>query len=967
MVRGRGLAVALGLLIGAAGSPLGAQVEPGGRWRTLRTEHFRVTFTPPLESLARRTAVAAEVAWTQLAAELVPPRGTVDIVLGDNVDFTNGFATTFPTNRIVLYAQPPVDEPSLRYYSDWTTLVVTHELTHVFHLDRARGIWRVGQRVFGRAPYLFPNGYAPAWVIEGLAVYYESRLSGTGRLAGSAHRLVAEAAAAEGVLPRLDELSLASPRFPGGQRAYAYGSLLIDRLADVHGAGRVRAFVERSSAAWNPFRLDRLARRSFGESFSASWRTWVDSLTRVERDPRDPWRELTREGYQASHPRWRSDSSILYVASDGRETAAAYEVAVDGSRRRLGRRNSLDANVPRGDGTIVFAQLDFVSPHAIRSDLWEQRRDGGTRRLTRGARLTAPDVRASDGAIVAVQATGGGTRLVRVSPDGRVIVPLTDGSADEQWAEPRWSRAGDRLAAIRWRRGANYALVVLDSAGRTLGEPLSSTQVIAAPSWSPAGGRLYAVIEDPSPRLLDIALSGDSAASVRVADPGAAGAFQPSLAPGGDLLAAALYRADGYHIAVADPATLFGAARPLVPAPPRAAPEPARFDSSAARRYSPWRTLAPRYWLPIVEQTGEGPTLWGASSGAADVIGRHAWAAAAAFGRAPGVAHATLAWSYRGLSQPYLDASVEHFSRPSRRVLVGDDAWPGRYALTEQVASFGATLVRPRIRTYRWLRVGTDVEHFRETLAPDSVRALAGFPRFTDRVAAVIGGGWSNTQRPSLAISPEDGVSLSANARRRWLLRGGNDRSLRLVGTAAGYKSLDLPGFAHHVLAARGAAGWTDAPFVEFDAGGTTGSSVPLIGDYALGSERRTFFVRGFPAAAQSGTRAVVGSLEYRAPLLLLARGWRLLPLFFDRSALVGFTDVGSAWCSAPTAPTCGPRHAPRWLASAGAELHLDAAVLSVDVPYRLRAGIAAPIADRSRSDVRTDAVTAYLALGAAF
>ena len=963
----RGLAAVLGILL-VAGSRLGAQVDPGADWRTLRTPHFRVTFTPALEPLARRTAASAESAWVRLAAELVPPRGTVDIVLGDNVDFTNGFATTFPTNRIVLYAQPPVDDASLRYYTDWTTLIVTHELTHVFHLDRVRGFWRLGQRVFGRVPYLFPNGYAPAWVIEGLAVYYESRLTGSGRLAGSAHRLVAEAAASEGLLPRLDELSLGSPRFPGGQRAYAYGSLLIDRLADEHGAERVRAFVERSSAAWNPFRLDHMARRSFGESFSDAWRAWVDSLGRIARTGHDPWRELTREGYYASHPRWRSDSALVYVANSGRESGAAFEIALDGGRRRLGRRNSLDANVPRADGAIVFAQLEFVSPHEIRSDLWVREAGGRTHRLTRGERVAAPDVRTGDGAIVAVQATGGGTRLVRVTPDGRTITRLTDGSADEQWTEPRWSPAGDRIAAIRWMRGARYALVVLDSMGRVLAEALTATHVIAAPAWSPRGERLYAVLEHPTPRLVEITLAGDGVSSTaRAAESGAAGVFQPAPAPDASLLAAVVYRADGYHIGVAGVESVFRTARPVPRDTARANIPPTVLDAAPAQRYSPWRTLAPRYWLPVVETTAEGPTLWGVSSGGTDVVGRHAWAAQGALGRERGAGRATLAWSYRGLGQPYLDVFLEHFARPSRAVLVGDQEWPGRYALTEQVASAGATLVRPRMRTYGWMRLGAEAEHFREDLAPDSVRALVGFPRLTDRVAAVASGGWSNTQRPSLAISSEDGVSLTGSARQRWLVRGGSSRSMRLTGAASGYKSLDLPGFAHHVLAARLAGGWTDSPFSDFDAGGTTGSSVPLIGDYALGSERRMFFVRGFPGAAQSGTRAAVASLEYRAPLLLFARGWRLLPLFFDRSAVVGFVDAGSAWCAEGDALTCGPRVAPSWLAAAGGELHLDAAVLSYDVPYRLRAGIAAPIVDRARSDTRTDPLTWYLALGAAF
>ncbi|HWZ57691.1 MAG TPA: hypothetical protein VNW46_01850, partial [Gemmatimonadaceae bacterium] len=190
----------------AAAGTVQAQTDPSVRWETIRTAHFYVHFSPPLEEQGRRLAVNAERAYTALARELTPPRGPIDIVLADNVDFTNGQATPVPTNRIILYAHPPVDDQTLRYYGDWNALVIQHELTHIFHLDRTRGWWRIAQRIFGRNPLFFPNLYTPAWLKEGLAVYYESRLTGFGRLAGTAHRTIAQAAAMDSDLPRLDQV-----------------------------------------------------------------------------------------------------------------------------------------------------------------------------------------------------------------------------------------------------------------------------------------------------------------------------------------------------------------------------------------------------------------------------------------------------------------------------------------------------------------------------------------------------------------------------------------------------------------------------------------------------------------------------------------------------------------------------------------------------------------------------------------
>src|SRR5688500_2482625 len=179
------------LLMALDALPAHAQVKPNETWRTIETQHFRVTFTPELEVYARRAAARAEEAFVELSRKLHPPRGKVDIVVTDRVDYSNGSATPFPSNRIILYANPPITESALRFVDDPIDLLVTHELMHVFQLDRARGLWRLGQAVFGRNPFFFPAAFQPSWLLEGMAVHYETRLTGSGRLAGSGHRMFA--------------------------------------------------------------------------------------------------------------------------------------------------------------------------------------------------------------------------------------------------------------------------------------------------------------------------------------------------------------------------------------------------------------------------------------------------------------------------------------------------------------------------------------------------------------------------------------------------------------------------------------------------------------------------------------------------------------------------------------------------------------------------------------------------------
>jgi hemolysin activation/secretion protein len=191
-----------------------------------------------------------------------------------------------------------------------------------------------------------------------------------------------------------------------------------------------------------------------------------------------------------------------------------------------------------------------------------------------------------------------------------------------------------------------------------------------------------------------------------------------------------------------------------------------------------------------------------------------------------------------------------------------------------------------------------------------------------------------------------------------------------VTGVARLYRSLDLPGFAHHVLALRVAGGLRDERATDaFEVGGTSGSSLDLAPGVAVGGSRRTFPVRGFSPGARRGTRAVAVSAEYRAPIAAPGAG-RLLGLaFLDRISMSAFADAGTAWCPAPTrgGPDCTAADTTReWIASAGAELNLDTA-LQYDAPYRFRLGVALPIQRSGTLAGTTRPVTGYVTVGLAF
>ena len=974
--RARGVAVAA-LLLGALAAAAGAQPAPYHRYRTLETPHFRVHVAEGLEREGRVAAAAAERAYTQLSRELVKPRGMIELVVSDDADYANGNATPFPGNRINIFATPPIENAGLRFNDDWIEIVVTHELAHIFHLDRSRGIWEGAQRVFGRAPFLFPNVYAPSWLVEGLAVYYESRLTEGGRLRDPHNRVVARAAAREGRLPRLDQLSLGAPGFPGGEGAYGYGALFLEYLSQTRGESAIGTFVERQSAQLIPFALGRPARQAFGSSFGTAFDAWRDSVARAAGGagaataPLPGWRELTTRSLYASSPRWIDSTSIVYSATDGRDINAAYVVSLDGVRRRLGRRDGRSANVPLGNGSLLYSSPDFVGPSEVRSDLYRQRPDGRVQRLTRSARLLQPDAR-RDGTIVAVQLRPARSSLVLLDSAGQLQRVLRSAGPDETWSEPAWSPDGRVVAVVRRRHGGEFSLELIDIGSDSARTIDRGRYVIASPRWR--GASVVWINERfGSPEVL--AHQGtDFTQALSQARDGAA-IFAPDIAPGDSLLAATTLRADGYHIGIARmPSRALREGAVMLPdSLPASAPTDSQpLAAGDYRRYSPWRSARPRYWYPIIEPGNVRGTRLGATTSGADALYRHFYSGYAALSTSGEGAVGGLFYRYAGLRRPVIDAAVAQDWTSQGSVVDSSGVVQGTLLKRTQDIVLAATFVRPRVRSYSNVSAGLGMERRRFATEPAVTlsRLDASFGRTYDYPRLFVGAVWVNSQRPALSISPEDGVAVAFTARERLRTDAASrTASLSVVGTATGYRALDLPGFAHHVLAVRIAGGFADRrAATALEVGGTSGTAVEIIPGYNVGEGRRTFGVRGFESASVYGTSAAAASLEYRAPFVLGGRGLRLLPFFFDRSSLTAFADAGVATCARDPLylSICSP--APRigrTIASVGTELGISAALLQWDAPQAIRVGVAAPVVGRDLANARR--ASAYVAFGLSF
>ena len=915
---------------------LSAQVTPAGSWRTLHSEHFRIHFRPGTDSVARRAADEAERAYFLLSTELVEPRQSIDVVLSDAADFANGAASVFPSNRMTLLLVPPLGEPDLQNYDDWLRVVLIHELTHIFHLDRARGPWRLVQSVLGRVPGAFPNLYQPGWVTEGIATYYESHFTPRGRIRGSFHTELMLSLAGSDRWPRPNQAIYLSDKWPAGLAPYAFGSRFFSYLARAAGDSSVPRYIEKTSGQWIPFRTGRPLRLATSFRRDSLWNAQAAEYEdRARTRPATEAEVIARGLRVAPSPAVAKDGSVAWFESSLEEAPQVVIRRADGQeeRHRITSGNDLAWS---GD-TLYLTRLELADPLTFRSDLYRLVQ-GNWQRLTHEQRLT--DLAAAEGRIVAVQVDAQGNRLVRYTEAGWEWI--ADYSAGADYASPTIDSMG-RVVAIE-HSDSGYLIRGFQRLDETVLYRADGNETLADVTWDPQGYQLYFVSDRDG--LSQIYRFTPGLPLEQVTDQ-PFGARQPVLSRDGWLYFSSV-ESDGWalkRIRRADGQLGRGAeGRNSDPVPPPikrsalSAPPPIR-PSGRLTGYSPWPALRPHYFLPYLVSKGSAGYFLGAFTSGSDPVGRFAYSLRAAGGLERGKVDIATHFTYRRWNHHSVDLFLAQDNGDA-----GFTTNPDTIAVQSQErdAELGLNTTWRRWYQSVTFRVAADYEQDRFTSDPklDFIE-----PEF---VAASAGLALGHTLRPPLAISDEDGATLSVRYRRRWRLdRDGGSDEWR--GRLAVYRSIKgIGGFAHPVLALRVSGATTGGKDREtFGVGGASGITYQPLPGIVMGSSR-AFPVRGFAPGEIRGATVAVGTAELRVPLALVAQPLGDLPYGMDRVSLRIFYDYGRAWES----PIPGR---PRWIHSTGVEVTWDLVVL-YDVPLRLRTGVATALNDGSttrQGDVR--------------
>ncbi|MBS2032639.1 MAG: PD40 domain-containing protein [Deltaproteobacteria bacterium] len=947
----KALLAALGFFALTGAGTAHAQYDPALKWSTLDTPHFRLHFHNGEEQLAQRAARAAEAARSRLQLLLGPAPELTEVVLSDDTDSANGFATALFYPNVHLYAVPPDDLDELNDYDDYLWQLITHEYTHIVHLDDISGLPKLVNHVIGQMDV--PNGVQPRWFIEGLAVFEETNLGAGGRSRSSLYEMTLRAQLLSGRLFRLDEASNDPTVYPRGATPYVYGSRFLAFLASEQGEPAIAAYSHEYGGRLIPFAYNASTEHTLGGSFTGLFERWQKAQTAtlqheldaIRQAPVTPVTRLTRAGDGTGQPQFvEGGKRLAYLYKGADKPPELRTVALDGSDdRRVLELPSADDLAISSDGRFaVIARAEVYREFNVYDDLWRiELASGSSTRLTHGLRAHGPSL-SRDGTRIACSVNLPGARMgIAIVPaDGGPSTFVYTAAEGDQVYTPRFSPDGKSLV-FSLHHHATRDLVLLDL---QTGEPRDLTDDAALdlePSFSPSGE--WVLFTSDRTGVYDIYALRLADGEVRQLTNVETGAFRPVLAADGHTLALDTFTSDGFDVGFTR-VDLESAP----PAPPSRddRPEPAYQDDPSVtypvRAYSVWPTILPKYWLPVLTVDAAGTALGVVTSGS-DILGKHSW-------------NLQAYWSFHGNEPGGFASYTNHTLYPaftlsgSRALYFLAGGPPG--TLERQTAADIAMDV-PVSWIDRALHFDVDyslrgyeplpyVHHF----VPDGPSPF--IPR--TGLAGSIGAGvsWGTARGSTNGISAEEGYTLHVGGRvaAPWL---GGDFSYQEV-TASGTAYLHMPWALHQVLALRLEGGTGGGDLLGrslFVLGGVQGFDLV---NAVLSGTTADPGLRGYPGGAFAGDHYVLGSAEYRTPIANLDRGFELVPLYLRRVHGALTFDVGEA---APVLTFA--QLAP----SVGGELNLDVEV-GYQLPFTFRFGLARGLAEKGIWEF-------YLALGGGF
>ncbi len=926
---------------------------PRADWYTLQTPHFEIHFYADERAFAERVAHFAERAY-RLNTRYFNwrPSGRVMITLTDVSDGANGQASSVPFNFINAFGVPPDSLDELNDFDDYVKLLITHEFTHVVHLDTILSPCAlIYNTLLGKT--FAPNLAEPVWFIEGMAVLMESRQTTAGRLRSSFYDMHLRVPFLEGRAFGLDQITAIPSAYPQGTAAYLYGSSLLRYVEDRYGPQKIRELSQRYADTCIPGGLNRTAIQAVGRGYAGifgaglfdDWRRSVGHRysLEVEEAEQRPLTTATRITWDAPAPRSEGpgarffpDGTLVYHRNNNDQSPAYVRLdPASGAHRPLADLQGGGPAAPTPDGQALIFQRLYYPQLALRiagssNVSWDDlfRLDvasGSVRQLTRGVRAHEPDVSPDGKQIVCVLAGTGTRRLALVPIEGGEPRPLMPGAPGLAFT-PAFSPDGRLIAYSRWKPGGFRDIHVYDLATATDRALAVDRAMDIDPRFSPDGR--YVLYSSDRSGINNIYAYELATQRLYQVTNVLSGAFQPTVSPDGHRLVFTGFTTDGFDLWTMpyDPATFlpakpFANARLDSPTDPDAetdSPDAAPEDAAAVPfpervgPYIPWKYMYPHQWTAGVldDPFGLGQTFQ-LQTAVSDPATIHIFSFNLLVPTS-GSPSGSIAYTYARF-WPALNLSVTKLDAVTNGLIIDNR----NLNYVQRTVVFSASTDLPVLQTpdasaeisfgYDYVLYGP----ISRIPVGEPTGGITVLPQTGPAADLNFVWSFSNAHRWQYSISNQEGRSFNVNLRLVDPRLGGRIHSASLQATWTEY--LTPPWARLHALAFIGKGGFSLGDQRQFFSLG--GYSDQDVLRNVLLKQQSFAFLRGYPVNVVSGDNVMVVSAEYRAPLLWIERGYQTFPFYLRRLWGAAFADAGTAYE--------GPFHLDQVKTDVGVETHL--------------------------------------------
>jgi len=479
-------------------------VDPFLNWKTIESEYLYVHYDEGNKAFAEHVLVIAEAAYKRLTKELDwTPKEKTHVILSDEADAPNGFATPLSFSRTVIFLAPPSSINTLEDFDDWLSTLIFHEFTHIIHLDKSDGSPEFLRNIFGRFLFLFPNIFQPSWVTEGLATYketYPERGIGRGQSAMFATMMREEVI--NGLQP-VTHVNLPVSTWPAGTTRYLYGVYFMHFIVERYGEEKLQQWIDEYSDNLFPFFINTNANQVFDKNLTPLWQEYQQWLKQhFEPEIEKIKARGLSETRQVSDVAYRTDSvraiktdkgeEVYYVRNSGDKRASLMHINASGDSEELLTINAaadLDLHAQAG---VLLTQNERCNNYTIYKDIYlYSPQQKSLKRLTNCGRYLYVSWFPDGKQIAAVQHDYGRIALHLLDAQAQLKEVLWQAEDDEVIGQIDVSPDGQKIVASLWRRGSGWNLELFDIAGKQWTKITTGSNIAAYPQFTVNGDILF--------------------------------------------------------------------------------------------------------------------------------------------------------------------------------------------------------------------------------------------------------------------------------------------------------------------------------------------------------------------------------------------------------------------------------------------------------------------------------------------